>query len=94
MYFSKIQLKTEKKFFVSEKIASELVTLNCPFEDQDTFHLQPMCSQGVKTFGMSIRQTFPNSTGLAVIDEYDNGAVIHISTVLRKVYHGACRRLL
>ena len=35
--------KTEKTFFVSEKIASELVSLNSPYDQQDTFHRQPTC---------------------------------------------------
>ena len=38
-----MQQKNEKIFFVSEIIASELVSLNCPYEEQDTFHRQPMC---------------------------------------------------
>ena len=33
-----MQQKTEKKVFVSEIIASEFVSLNCPDEKQDTFH--------------------------------------------------------
>ena len=33
----------EKKIFVSEIVASELVSLNCPYEKPDTFHQQPMC---------------------------------------------------
>ena len=32
----------EKKFFVSQIIASVLVSLNCLYEEQDTFHRQPM----------------------------------------------------
>ena len=32
----------EKKVFDSEIIASQLVSLNCPYEE-DTFHGQPMC---------------------------------------------------
>ena len=35
--------KNMKKLFVSEIIASELVSLNSPYEEQDTFHWQPMC---------------------------------------------------
>ena len=33
-----MQQKTDKKFFVSVIIQSELVLLNCPYEEQDTFH--------------------------------------------------------
>ena len=42
-YISKMQQKIEKKFFVSQIIASELVSLNCHYEEQDTFRPQPMC---------------------------------------------------
>ena len=38
-----MQQKIEKRIFVSEVIASELVSLNCPYEEQDNFHRQPMC---------------------------------------------------
>ena len=30
--------KRQKRYFVPEKIASELVLLNCPYDEQDTFH--------------------------------------------------------
>ena len=33
-----MQQKIEKRIFVSEVIASELVSLNCPYEEQDNFH--------------------------------------------------------
>ena len=35
--------ENQKKFFISEIIAYELVSLNCLYEEQDTFHRQPMC---------------------------------------------------
>ena len=38
-----MQQKIAKEFLVSEIIASELVSLNCLYEDQDAFHRQPMC---------------------------------------------------
>ena len=87
-----MQQKIQKSFFVSEIIASELVSLNCLYEETDTFRRQPMCYKAVPRFCMSIRETFSNSISLAVIDEYDKGAVMQISTVLGHVYHVACRR--
>ena len=33
----------KKKFFVYAIIASELLSLNCSYEEQDTFHRHPMC---------------------------------------------------
>ena len=38
-----MQQKAQKNIFVSEIIASELVSLNCHYEGQDTFLRQPMC---------------------------------------------------
>ena len=38
-----MQEKTKKKFFVSNIIASGLVSSNCSYEEQDTFHRQPVC---------------------------------------------------
>ena len=35
--------KMQKNVFISERIASEFVSLNCPYEEQDTFLRQPMC---------------------------------------------------
>ena len=37
-----MQQKTQKKLFVSQIIASEVVTLNCLYEEKDIFHRQPM----------------------------------------------------
>ena len=33
-----MQPKIEKKCFVSEVIASEMISLKSPYEEQDTFH--------------------------------------------------------
>ena len=33
-----MQKKTEKTFFFPDKIASQFVSLNCLFNEQDTFH--------------------------------------------------------
>ena len=49
---------------------------------------------GTPRFYMSIRETFYNSIDLAVINEYDKGAVMKISTVLWHVYHVAWQRVL
>ena len=40
------------------------------------------------------KRDFSNSIDLAVINEYDKGAVMQISTVLGHVYHIACRSIL
>ena len=38
-----MQQKIPKMFFVSEIIASELVSLNILYYELDSFHRQPMC---------------------------------------------------
>ena len=38
-----MQRKSDKNVFASEKIAFKLVSLNGPYEEQHTFHRQPMC---------------------------------------------------
>ena len=86
--------KIEKKLFVSEIIASQLVSLNCLYSEQVTFHQQPMSSQAVPRFSMSIGETFSKWIDLAMIVEYDKGAVAKIWTVLGHVYHVSCRRVL
>ena len=43
---------------------------------------------------MSIRETFSNLIELAVINEYDKGGVMQISTVFWHAYHFACQRIL
>ena len=52
-----------------------------------------MLRRSPKTW-MSIRETFSNSIDLALINEYDKGAVMHIWTVLGHVYHVSFRRVL
>ena len=41
---------------------------------------------------MSIRETFSNLIDMAVIDKYDKGAVMKISTVLEHIYVVAFQR--
>ena len=43
MQISEMQEKIEKKLLVFEIIASELVALNCLYEEENTCHRQSMC---------------------------------------------------
>ena len=43
---------------------------------------------------MWIKETFSDSISLAVVNEYDKGAVIQISQVLGNFYQAAFRRIL
>ena len=58
------------------------------------FSLAANVLKAVKRFGIFLRETFFNSIDLAVINQYDEGAVMQISTVLGHVYHVACQRVL
>ena len=89
-----MQQKIEQKFFVFKIIASELVTVNCLYSAQDTFHQQKMCWEAVTGHGMSIRETFSNSIDLRVINECDKGAMIKILAVLGRIYNVASRTVL
>ena len=53
-----------------------------------------MRQQAVPRFGMSIRETFSSSVALAVSNEFGQGAVMQISTVLQEVYYVAYRTVL
>ena len=83
-----MQQKIQKNFFVSE-IKYELVSLNCPYKEHDSFHRQPMCQQAVPRIFMSMKETFSKSISLEAIDECDQGVVTKISTVLGHVYYFA-----
>ena len=43
---------------------------------------------------MLIRETFPNSMELGMINEYDKATVMQVSTVLVDVYHVPCRTVV
>ena len=69
-----MQENIQKVFIFAEIAASELVSLNCPYEEHDPFHRQRICSQEVPRFFMSIRETFLNSIDLVVINESNKGS--------------------
>ena len=85
-----MEQKIQNKIFVFEIIASELGSLNCLYEDKDTFHRYPMSKQAIPRFGMSTRESFSNQISLPVTNKYHKGAVMQISTLFVHVYHIAC----
>ena len=82
--------KIQKRLFVFEIIASQLASLYFLYKEQDTCHQQQMFQQAVPRYGMSVKQTFSNSFASAVINKYDKGALVEISTVFVHVYNVAC----
>ena len=89
-----MQQKIEKKFFVSEIIVCGMVSFSCLYEEEGTFHRQPMCQQAVPRYFLTIKETFSNAIFLEAIDEYDQGAATKISKVLGNVYHFTALRVL
>ena len=86
--------KIEKKFFVFEIIASELVALNSVYSEENTCHPHSMCCKTVLRFCMSLTQTFCKSIAFTVINKYGKGGVLDISTKFEHIYHVAFRRIL
>ena len=58
-YITKCKKEMEKLFFVPEKIASENVGINCLYYEQNACYRQPIGQEGVLTFCISFRETFP-----------------------------------
>ena len=59
--FQKGSKKLRKSFFVSELIPSGLVSLNCPYVEQDTFHQQPMLTSSRKFWHVNKRDFFEHN---------------------------------
>ena len=61
--------KIEKKFLVFDKNASELFTVNCLYQEENTFYRQWLCKQKGLRLCMSLRVTLSNSIIFAMINE-------------------------
>ena len=81
-----MQKKIVKKLFVSQIIVSELVPLNCLYQEGNTCLKQSMFSQTVLRFFIPLRETFSNSIALSEINKYGKGATIKIVRVFWPVY--------
>ena len=88
-----MQQKIQKKFFLFETIASELVTLNCLYKEENTWHRHSVCWETVLRFSMSLTETFCKSIAFTVINKYGKGAAMQISTMFGHVYHVAFRKI-
>ena len=89
-----MQKKMEIKFFLSQIIASELAALSCVYHERNPCHGQSMQKQTVLRLCISLRVIFSNLIVLTVINEYDKGLAIQISTVLVLVHYAARRSIL
>ena len=88
-----MQKQNEKKFFVFELIASELIALNCLDSEENTCYREAVCYEIVLRFCMSLTVTFYKSIAFTVINKYGKGAAMQISTMFGRVYHVAFRRI-
>ena len=88
-----MQQQNEKKFFVLEIIASELIALNCLYSEENTSYRQAVCYETVLRFCISLTVTFYKSIAFTVIKKYGKGAAMHISTMFWRIYHVAFRKI-
>ena len=75
-----------KKLFVSEIIVSELLPLNCIYQEGITCQQKSMFSQTVLRFCISLRETSSNSVAFSGIKKYCKEAIVHIPTVFWPIY--------
>ena len=84
----------EKKFFLFEVIAPQLVPLTCLYQADNAPHRLSMCQKTLLGFCVSLKDTFSNETTFTVINKNFKGAVIQIATVFRYISHIVCLRVL
>ena len=89
MQIWKIQKKCKKNFFWDKCIW--IFTLNCLYQEENTFYPQWLSKQKVLRLCMSLRVTIANSIIFTVINEYGKGAAVEIESVFGAVFHVACR---
>ena len=92
--FQKLKKKMEKKFFVYEISASDLVALNCLHYEGNTCHGHSMREQTVFRLCIWVREVFSNKIAFTVINDYAKVGVVQISTVLLPVPHVAHQSVL
>ena len=73
-----MQQKTVKKLFLSWIIASELVSLICPYEEQFTFHRQPIVNM-IKVLWCGFQQCLGMFTMLLVEGSSETGLFRYFS---------------
>ena len=64
-----MQKKIQKKFFVFDIIASELVVLNCLYQADNACHWLSICKQTDLGFYVSLKEISSSATTLTVINE-------------------------
>ena len=63
-----MQKKIEKKFLVSQIIASEMAAVNCLYYEGNACHNKSMCSETVLRLCISVREIFSNAIAFTMIN--------------------------
>ena len=63
-----MQKKIEKKFLVSQIIASEIAAVNCLYYEGNACHNKSMRSETVLRLCMSVREIFSNAIAFKLIN--------------------------
>ena len=63
-----MQKKFQKKFLVSEIIASEMAAVNCLYYEGNGCHNKSMGSETVLRLCMSVREIFPKAISFTMIN--------------------------
>ena len=63
-----MQKKIQKKFLVSEIIASEMAAVNCLYYEGNACHNKSMRSETVLRLCMSVREIFSNAIAFTMIN--------------------------
>ena len=84
----------EKRFLVSEIIASEMAAVNCLCYEGNTCHGKSRRQEKVLRLCISVREIFPNDIALIDIKKYAKRAVVQISTVLLLAHHAGSQNVL
>ena len=63
-----MQKKIQKKFLVSEIIASEMAAVNCLYYEGNACHNKSMRSKTVLRLCMSVREIFSNAIAFTMIN--------------------------
>ena len=81
MHISEMEKKIQKKYYVCEIMAFEIVALNSAYCCRNTCHPQLMRKQTVLKFHIILKVTFSNSIYLGLTKKEGNSGALLISAV-------------
>ena len=89
-----MQNKIEKKFLVSQIMASGMAAVNCFYYEGNACHNKSMPSETVLRLWLSVREIFSDPIVFRDINKYAKRAVIQFSTVVLPAHHAGCQSVL